>query len=130
MKPDWVGNRWFFVGLGVAALFLMLCIVLYPLMRPLRDDWVLDGEVQAVAMDWRDFGPEKASERLEWALTHRDLGASVRTEDCKFEHAEDASQVVRCNWKTDVVWPVVGWMAPLEFQSVAAINHNGELTTP
>ena len=130
MKRLFLGNRWFYVGLALAGFMLVVALILYPLFRPIRDDWVLDGELMAVALDWRDFGDDKAEQRLDWVLSHRHLQQSVNKEDCEFIRDEQTKKVVSCRWQTEVVWPIVSWTLPLEFQSEAAIDPQGELYTP
>ena len=76
MKRLFLGNRWFYVGLALAGFMLVVALILYPLFRPIRDDWVLDGELMAVALDWRDFGEGKAEQRLEWVLSRAALRAA------------------------------------------------------
>ena len=130
MKRLFFGNRWSYAGLGLVGFTLVAGLILYPLFRPIRDDWVLDGELMAVALDWRDFGEDKAEQRLEWLLSHRHLQQSVNKEDCEFSRDEQTKKVVSCRWETEVVWPIVGWTLPMEFQSQAAIDPQGELYTP
>ena len=108
----------------------ILALALSPLLRPIRDDWVLDGEVLGIAMDWRDFGEQKAQERLDWALSKRNLQHSIRNTDCVFETGASGERTVKCLWTTEVVWPVLEWKLPMTFGSAAAIDVDGDLYTP
>ena len=68
------------VALAVVALVAIAAgAVVYPWVR---DDMLLDRVVQAVALDWRDFGPDAARTRLQYELDHNRIGMQVADEDC------------------------------------------------
>ena len=50
----------------------------------LLDDWRLDHIVRAVALDWRDFGMEKAKERLQFELDRQGIGEQIGDDTCLF----------------------------------------------
>lgn len=103
------------VGAGAAggALF-------YPLFR---DDYQLDQAVLAVALDWRDFGMDRARERLSLEFADRGI-QQARLADCRFDDAEVRS--VSCEWGVEIALP--GETAlPLSFQSTASISADGDL---
>lgn len=90
----------------------------------LRDDLVLDRVVLAVALDWRDFGREKARARLEYELDHQRIGLQVTDEDCALVE-DDRIRRVECAWTADVRVPLLGIAVPLNFRSVAELSPDG-----
>ena len=91
-----------------------------------RDDYVLDGVVRAVALDWRDFGREKAQARLEYELDARGVGLWVGDDDCRLETGQGADRVL-CEWGVELQVPIAEVALPLAFRSVASIDGEGRL---
>lgn len=89
-----------------------------------RDDYVLDGIVRAVALDWRDFGQDKAQARLEHELDHRGIGLWVGDEACQLVTSEHERRVT-CQWVVSLAAADVS--LPLAFRSSAAIDRDGNL---
>lgn len=90
----------------------------------LRDDLVLDRIVLAVALDWRDFGREKAQARLEYELDHQRIGLQVTDEDCALVE-EDRIRRVECAWTGTARLPLFGIAVPLSFRSAAELSPDG-----
>lgn len=113
---------WLALGMGliVVALGAGALALFYPL---LRDDYQLDQAVLAVALDWRDFGEEKARQRLQIELSERAI-RQPRIEDCRFEAADD--RAVRCSWGVAIALPG-GRSLPLSFESEAVVTAAGDL---
>jgi hypothetical protein len=112
-----------FVGSGV---ILLMCggLLVWPYVR---DDLVLDRVVQAVALDWRDFGRERAQSRLLYEFDHGEVGMHVRDEDCALSVSEAGLRQVQCDWSVEVEIPGTGMAFPLRFRSVAGLDENGGL---
>ncbi len=91
-----------------------------------RDDIALDQTVRAVALDWRDFGEDRARERLLYELDHRAIGAQVGDDDCRLREEGDA-RVVRCAWRASIPIPGTAWAIPLRFGSAAAVAPDGDI---
>jgi hypothetical protein len=108
---------------GMAVVFGVVALV-WPYFR---DDLLLDRTVRAVALDWRDFGHDKAQTRLEYELDHLGIGMQVSDGDCGLFSDEGGVQAVRCEWGVDVVIPGIEVSVPLRFQSVAEIGVDGSL---
>lgn len=108
--------------LGVAAL-VALWIGPY-----LRDDRVLDRVVRAVALDWRDFGLDRAKTRLQFELDRQRVGLQVGDGDCTFVEASNGVKEVRCAWRTEVRVPLMARTLPMHFTSQARIEPDGDLT--
>jgi len=89
-----------------------------------RDDLVLDRVVLAVALDWRDFGRDKARARLEYELDHQGIGLQVTDEDCALVEEERVRRV-ECAWTADVRVPLLEISVPLNFRSVAELSPDG-----
>ena len=103
------------VALGAGALALF-----YPL---LHDDYQLDQAVLAVALDWRDFGEERARQRLQLEVAERAI-QQPRVEDCVFVRDEELR--VRCAWGVAIALPGGGSL-PLSFESRAVVTASGDL---
>ena len=88
------------------------------------DDYALDGIVRAVALDWRDFGRDKAANRLQYELDHRNIGAEVGDENCELSESEGA-KTVRCSWTANI--GVSTLRIPINFRSEARISPEGAL---
>jgi len=108
---------------GMALVFAAVALV-WPYFR---DDLLLDKTVRAVALDWRDFGEDKAQTRLEYELDHLDIGMQVSDGACGLFTDEGGVQAVRCKWAVEVVIPGVDLTLPLSFQSLAEIDVDGSL---
>jgi hypothetical protein len=115
------------VGLGAlvtaGALLLGAAIPLGPL---LRDDYVLDGVVRAVALDVRDFGVDKGTERLRFELASQGLEDHVGLDDCSVEQGEQGIDV-RCAWEVVLDVRIVERRVPIRFASHAHITPAGDL---
>jgi len=90
------------------------------------DDLALDRVVRAVALDWRDFGEERAAERLQYELDHQAIGTQVGDQDCRLESDED-DRFVRCRWVAELSVPGAGLVIPLTFRSTAQITKGGDI---
>lgn len=108
-------------GAVVAALVPLGVVAPY-----LRDDYVLEGVVRVVALDWRDFGREKAEARLQYELDHRGIGMWVGDEDCVLAE-EDGVRRVTCAWRAEVRLPLARAILSLPFRSTAAVDGSGAL---
>jgi len=118
------------VGRILTGGFLLVCVALIAgsvaLLYPyLRDDWALDQIVQAVALDWRDFGKEKAVDRLRYEFSNRSIGRHVTESNCTLM-LEGKAKVVRCDWGVEVQLPG-DHRLPLTFKSEARIGVLGDL---
>ena len=100
-----------------------------PFISPFLTDWRLDSEVLGVAMDWRDFGEDKAKSRLGFELQRQKLASHVHFEDCTFNTDADQKRTVTCAWTTEVVLPLIESKVPLSFSSVAIVSTNGDIST-
>lgn len=115
------------VLIGLLAVPVLVGVVLAVLVGPyVLDDQRLDTAVMAVALDWRDFGLEKAKTRLQYELDARKIGMQVGDDDCTFEESPEG-RTVRCAWKVDVVIPGIKRLIPMSFESVAWIRPDGDL---
>ncbi|NCG18411.1 MAG: hypothetical protein GWP91_05290 [Rhodobacterales bacterium] len=109
----------------VAAGALAIAVCLFAVWPFLADDLALDRLVRVVALDWRDFGEDKARERLQYELDHQKIGVQVGDGDCLLE--EEIARRVRCDWTAVVVVPVAGTQVPLAFSSRATIGDDGDI---
>ena len=89
------------------------------------DDQQLDAIVMAVALDWRDFGLERAEERLQYELD-RQVGLQVGDDACKLSE-DDVGKHVSCAWSVRVPLPGAARVIPLYFASAATITADGDL---
>jgi hypothetical protein len=113
-------------GTLALALVVFLAIPAWVLTPFFLDDRRLDGIVRVVALDWRDFGEERARARLEAELDERGVGSQVRDESCTFA-TEGGDRVVQCAWTVFVEVPLLARTYPLSFASVARITEGGDL---
>lgn len=90
------------------------------------DDLALDRAVRAVALDWRDFGEDRARERLLYELDHQGIGTWVADDDCDLLEGED-ERTVRCRWTADIEVPVAEVVIPLSFASIAVVASSGDI---
>ena len=90
------------------------------------DDVVLDRVVRAVALDWRDFGRERAVDRLQFELDHQGIGGQVSDDDCTLTEEGEVRQV-QCRWRAEVPVPGADVAIPLTFHSRAEIDGRGDL---
>ncbi|MCB9678406.1 MAG: hypothetical protein H6737_25115 [Alphaproteobacteria bacterium] len=119
--PGFVGR----VLRGVVAVLGLLCVgaiagggaLVYPYVR---DDLALDRVVRAVALEWRDFGREKATEKLRFELEREEVGAAVGPDACTLDEAGGVKRVA-CQWAVRIALPI-GGSVPLSFASVAEID--------
>jgi hypothetical protein len=112
---------------GVVLVALIVVAVLFgPILRYVMDDQKLDGIAMTVALEWREFGIEKAKERLQYELDHQSVGAEIGDDTCALTEA-DGQKVVACAWGVDYAIPGVGRSIPLGFQSRATITASGDL---
>ena len=113
------------VALGTGVLVaLVASVVVYPFVR---DDVLLDRTVSAVALDWRDFGRERAMSRLQYELDHQGIGMQVGDDDCAFTEDVDGAKSVQCAWGVQVAIPLTKSSIPLAFSSVATVRPDGDL---
>jgi hypothetical protein len=121
-------SGWLRLALGMVAGGTVAAALALVLVFPyLRDDWVLDGIVKAVALDWRDFGEAKARERLQYELDARDIGTHVRDDACDLTTRADGAKQVGCAWSVQLAVPGAGRVLPLSFTSVAVVLPDGDL---
>lgn len=90
------------------------------------DDWRLDHIVRAVALDWRDFGQDKAKERLQYELDHQGIGPQIGDDTCRFVE-QDGARRIDCAWTVDVRLPGMKQAFPLAFASTAKVTADGDL---
>lgn len=91
-----------------------------------RDDAALDLIVRAVALDWRDFGFERAIERFELERAAQSIGPQIDDEDCSMKKERDGTRIVSCAW--GVVLNVPGGLdVPIRFDSRAVVEPDGSL---
>lgn len=115
------------VAAGVAGLVIVGIVVVVSALYPwVRDDVLLDQVVQAVALDWRDFGRDTAQARLQYELDHQRIGMQVADDDCTLMQRGDVREV-RCAWAVGVVVPGTDATWPLRFSSRARILPDGDL---
>jgi hypothetical protein len=93
----------------------------------LLDDWRLDHVVRAVALDWRDFGRDKAKERLQYELDHQRVGQQIGDDTCNFVEQAGGDRSVDCRWAVSVRIPGTKSVIPLAFASTATITAAGDL---
>lgn len=110
---------------GVAAAVALSLGAAVPLVPLLRADYALDQAVRAVALDWRDFGRQRAEERLRLEVAAAPLVGRVRPEDCVFD--ESAGRRVACGWGVVLRVPVVERQVHLDFGSEAELGPEGGL---
>lgn len=117
------------IGLAVlAGLTLVGAVVVTSALYPwVRDDVLLDRAVQAVALDWRDFGEDAALARLQYELDHQGIGMQVADHDCALSEAPDGTREVRCAWAVAVTVPGTEATYPLHFDSRAVVTPDGDL---
>ena len=115
------------VGLGALVTAVALVVgAAIPFGALVRDDYVLDHVVRAVALDVRDFGVDKGQERLRFELAAQGLEDHVRPEDCSIEQGEGGIDV-RCAWEVVLDVAVVRRRVPIRFASVAHVTPSGDL---
>ena len=90
------------------------------------DDRSLDRIVAVVALDWRDFGRERAEERLLVELDRSGIGPWVGDSTCVLNERDSLREVV-CSWDTEVAIPLLDRRVPLSFGSRAALDAEGRL---
>ena len=116
------------VTIGICLLLVVMSVVATFIVYPhLKDDWRLDGIVQAVALDWRDFGEKKARARLEYELDHQEIGLAVSDESCILDGAEGSERTVECSWEVSFRIPFSQELLVLPFGSKARITADGQL---
>lgn len=117
------------IGLLIAVAVLVMAVLggLVALFAPpFLDDRALDRIVAVVVLDWRDFGEDRARERLWVELDRERINPAVGDESCSFQQ-EDGARRVACHWATEVVVPVTGHVVPLAFESVAVLGVDGRV---
>lgn len=110
-------------GLGGVAASAGGAALLFPY---LRDDYALDHVVQGVALDWRDFGEQRARARLDFELAHAAVGDWVGARDCAFTSERGVRQV-HCQWGVELRLPWGEASLPLSFESRATVTATGDL---
>jgi hypothetical protein len=116
----------------VLAVILALCaipvvvagVVLYP---TIRDRLLLDRVVRAVALEWRDFGEDKARTKLQYELDHQGIGLEVGDDNCTLTEPDADHKLVACAWNVSVAVPLTSAHVPLSFATSAEIGPNGDL---
>ncbi len=115
------------IALVVVASVALAAGVCAALIGPfVLDDLALDRTVRAVALDWRDFGEDKAVERLQYELDHQGIGSQVADEDCALVDESD-ERVVACTWTAEIAVPGADVAIPLGFRSRAHISASGDI---
>ena len=128
-RPGRFRDRPWVRALGVGLLAGAAAALLVPLgiVAPyLRDDLRLDRIVRAVALDWRDFGEERARERLEFELDQQAIGSWVADGDCALAQ-RGGDRVVGCAWAVAIPVPFTDLVVPLSFASEAVVDRSGAL---
>ncbi len=126
-KRSWWRSALRVLLLLAVAIPVVPLIVVISLVAPyVIDDQKLDDIVAAVALDWRDFGREKAEERLKFEVDRRGLGAQIGDDTCMLE-TTGGSLIVRCAWTVQVAFPFVKQPVPLSFSSRSEIKPDGDL---
>ncbi len=113
------------VAVFMAAVALAIAVCLVAVWPYLADDLALDRLVRVVALDWRDFGEEKARERLQYELDFQQIGMQVGDGDCVLDGEHERE--VRCDWTAVVNVPVAEVEIPLVFSSRATIGSDGDI---
>ncbi len=90
-----------------------------------RDRWAIVAVAVAAALDWRDFGRDRALQRLQFGLDRARV-AVVRDEDCELV-ASTGIREVRCAWSVAVHVPFVDRPWVIDFSARAAIDRQGAL---
>ena len=109
------------LGISVALAVVLVGGLLAAVFGPyVMDDLALDRIAHAVVLDWRDFGRDKAVERLQHELDRQAIGMHVQDESCAFEETE-TELAVRCHWSTQIAIPGTAFTLPLEFASEASV---------
>ena len=116
------GTAWA-IGLGAVVVGAAVGAWVGPF---LRDDAKLDWIVRVVALDWRDFGEDKARSRLQFELDRQRIGLQVRDEDCALVE-EGEVRGVRCAWTAELRVPFSEMSVPLGFSSAAEVGGDGTL---
>lgn len=96
--------------------------LLYPY---LRADLTLDRVVRGVALEWRDFGRDRALEKLQFEVDQARVPGVIGEDACALQES-DGSRRVACEWAVQIALPG-GRSVPLSFESVAEIDAAGEL---
>lgn len=118
--------RWLgWSGVALAAVVAGVCLFVGSRFAPfVLDDLALDHAVRAAALDWRDFGEQRARERLQYELDHREVGLQVSDSDCELRESE-VERGVHCAWSTEVDLLVA--RVPVAFGSDAIVASDGDL---
>ncbi|MCB9681397.1 MAG: hypothetical protein H6733_07975 [Alphaproteobacteria bacterium] len=122
-------RRWV-VRIVLGLLLTGLAVAAVPAVRiaPLvEDDLALDRIVVAVVLDWRDFGEDKARERLQYELDLQHIGAQVDEGDCALAEDADGVKQVACAWEVQVSLPFSADPYTLSFASAARVDAHGVL---
>lgn len=122
-------RRWLRYGL-IGLMLALVSVLVVPAARiaPLYwDDWTLDRIVIAVALDWRDFGLDRAHRRLQFELDQQGVGPQVDEQDCVLAMDADRARRVHCAWEVLVLLPWGETPVRLAFDSTARIDPHGVL---
>ncbi len=115
------------VGIAFGLLVLSVVAVIAAIFGPyVRDDMRLDRIVRTVALDWRDFGEDKARTRLQYELDAQSIGAAIGDDNCTLTKDQD-HRTVSCAWNVDVLIPGIGVSVPMSFESKALVAPDGDL---
>ena len=125
-QSKWRAGLLVALGMVVGTMFVAFGM---PFVSPILTDWRLDSELLGVVMDWRDFGEEKARQRLGFELERQGLSSHVGYEDCSFSVDEQGRNVVYCSWAVDVTLPFIQSRVPLAFSSTAMVSESGDVST-
>ena len=117
----WLGLSALALAVVVAAIGVFISSRFAPFVL---DDLALDHAVRAAALDWRDFGEQRARERLQYELDHREVGLQVSDSDCVLRESE-SERGVHCAWSTEVDLLVA--RIPVAFGSDAVVALDGDL---
>jgi hypothetical protein len=109
------------VGLAVLGVPLITVFPYY------ADDWKLDRIVKMVALDWRDFGYEKAQVRLDYELDKAEISMYVSDNTCKMTVIDGQKRLVKCDWAVVLTLPFTHREVPLVFASEAVVDIQGNL---
>ncbi len=110
------GVAWFLAA-SASSFVVALAVLVWPAVRL---QMTLDKVVRTVALDWRDFGRERAEERL--AVEFGRIGVDGRR--CSFVE-EDAVRSVVCG--LDIPVALGSWVVNLPVGATAALGPGGEI---
>ena len=90
------------------------------------DQIKLDWIVRTVALDWRDFGRDRAFQRLQYELDHQGVGLHIVEQGCVLRALPEGHREVRCDWHASLPVPLSApWVIPRSARAV--VDPDGRL---